>query len=137
MRGIRTLGEVAHFVRCIPFKNHEVSMVWSSPDFLLTMRIGSIDEHALLMASMFRAVKFESIEDIDMQYKHKKLIATEKSKRLLAGTLGDIEEKSIADDPNAMEFQKDEADNNNNDEKATGKKLKIDKINPVIDSRLI
>lgn len=28
------------------------------------MRIGTIEEHALLMASMFRAVKYESIEDV-------------------------------------------------------------------------
>ena len=38
--------------------------VWSSPDFVLTMRMASIEEHALLMASMFRAVKFESINDL-------------------------------------------------------------------------
>lgn len=68
IRGIRTLSEVAHFVRCIPFKNNETHHIWSSPDFLLTMKVGSIDEHALLMASMFRAVKYESIEDIEAKY---------------------------------------------------------------------
>lgn len=63
-RGIRTMSEVAHYVRCIPFKQHEYHSVWSSPDFILTMRIGSIEEHALLMASMFRAVKYEDQEAI-------------------------------------------------------------------------
>jgi len=64
-RGVRTLGEVAHFVRCIPYKNHEIPKIWSSPDFLLSMKIGSVEEHALLMASMFRAVKYDSIKDIE------------------------------------------------------------------------
>lgn len=62
------MGEVAHFVRCVPFKSHENPHIWSSPDFLLTMRIGSIEEHALLMASMFRAVKYESMEDIERDF---------------------------------------------------------------------
>lgn len=82
IRGIRTLGEVAHFVRCIPFKKHENDNIWSSPDFLLTMKVGSIEEHALLMASMFRAVKYESIEDIENAFTYKKLIAIEKSKQI-------------------------------------------------------
>ncbi len=43
-RGIRTFAEVAHYVRCIPFKSGEREDVWSSPDFLLTMRLGSIPE---------------------------------------------------------------------------------------------
>lgn len=80
LRGIRTLGEVAHFVRCIPFKNHENQNIWSSPDFLLTMRVGSIDEHALLMASMFRAVKYETVEEIEKKFHNKKQVALDKSK---------------------------------------------------------
>jgi hypothetical protein len=28
------------------------------------MKIGSIDEHVLLMASMFRAVKYETVDDV-------------------------------------------------------------------------
>ena len=63
-RGIRTLGEVAHFVRCIPFKFTENDKIWSSPDFLLSIKIGTLEEHALLMASMFRAVKYESTEEL-------------------------------------------------------------------------
>lgn len=71
VRGVRTLAEVAHFVRCIPFKVHEDPKIWSSPDFLLNLKIGTIEEHALLMASMFRAVKFETVEDIYKKYKDK------------------------------------------------------------------
>ena len=63
------MSEVAHFVRCIPFKVHEDAKVWCSPDFLLTLRIGTIEEHALLMASMFRAVKYETVDDLYRQHK--------------------------------------------------------------------
>ena len=58
------MSEVAHLIRCIPFKNYENIKIWSSPDFLLTLRIGSIDEHVLLMASMFSAIKYENLKDL-------------------------------------------------------------------------
>ena len=60
-RGIRTLKEVAHFVRCIQIPTDDVDMdeVWSTPNVMLTMRQGYVHDHALLMASMFRAVKYE------------------------------------------------------------------------------
>lgn len=67
-RGIRTLDEVAHFVKCIPFRGnleYQVDRVWSSPDFVLTMRLGSLEEHAILLASMFRGVKYETTADFD------------------------------------------------------------------------
>ena len=38
--------------------------VWSSPDFVLTMRLGTVEEHALLLASMFRGIKFECLENL-------------------------------------------------------------------------
>ena len=50
--------------------------VWASPDFVLTMRLGTIEEHALLLASMFRGVKYETEEDLpkeeDMPFRSKK-----------------------------------------------------------------
>ena len=64
-RGIRTLGEIAHYVRCIPFKVNENLKIWASPDFLLTIRVGAVDEHTLLMASMFMATKYESTEELE------------------------------------------------------------------------
>eukprot|EP00347_Sterkiella_histriomuscorum_P007723 403347806 len=133
IRGIRTLGEVAHFVRCIPFKNHEVQNIWSSPDFLLTMRIGSIDEHALLMASMFRAVKFETIEDIEAKFEQKKLLALEKAKQTLQGELEDVDFENNQDD----NIEADEIDQQNaNNQQQDKKKLKISKETP-IDSKLL
>ena len=75
IRGIRTMGEVAHFVRSIPYKPNEFPKIWSSPDFLLTMRIGTVEEHALLLASMFRAVKYETTADIEKAFATKRLEA--------------------------------------------------------------
>ena len=39
--------------------------IWASPDFLLTIRVGAVDEHTLLMASMFMATKYESTEELE------------------------------------------------------------------------
>ncbi len=39
-RGIRTLDEVAHFVRCIPLSKEEESNIWTSPDVMLAIRTG-------------------------------------------------------------------------------------------------
>lgn len=46
------------------------------------MKIGTVEEHALLMASMFRAIKYETIEDIEEQFLYEKLLAIEKSKHI-------------------------------------------------------
>jgi hypothetical protein len=65
-RGLRTFGEIAHYVRCIPFKAHEGAAahdVWCTPDFLMTQKIGDEDDHAILMASVFRTVKHEGLAD--------------------------------------------------------------------------
>jgi len=64
-RGIRTLREVAHFVRSISlYPGFEDPETWSTPDVMLTMRQGQEHDHALLMASMFRACKYETHEEL-------------------------------------------------------------------------
>lgn len=64
-RGIRTLKEVAHFVRSIGITpSFDEKDIWSSPDVMLTMREGQLHDHALLMASMFRACKYETFEEL-------------------------------------------------------------------------
>lgn len=65
VRGIRTLGEIAHFVRCIPFQQREGLTffgedVWTSPDFTLNIKTGTEFDHALLMASLMRTCKHET-----------------------------------------------------------------------------
>jgi hypothetical protein len=59
-KGIRTMGEVAHFVRCLSYKANDNPKLWASCDFLLTIRVGTVSEHTLLLASMFRAVEYET-----------------------------------------------------------------------------
>lgn len=39
-RGIRTLGESAHFVRCIPLSKDVDESVWAPPPVLLLMKSG-------------------------------------------------------------------------------------------------
>jgi hypothetical protein len=48
-RGIRTLAEIAHYVRCIPVIPEERPNIWANPDFFLTMKKGTSEDHALLM----------------------------------------------------------------------------------------
>mgnify|MGYP001409350833 FL=1 len=65
--GIRTFAECAHYVRCIPFcedKNAD-DMMWCSPDFLVTRKIGTEEDHALLMASLMRTVKYENLAEFN------------------------------------------------------------------------
>lgn len=68
IRGLRTFAELAHYVRCIPYKDHETyaaNQIWCTPDFLMTRLIGCEDDHALLMASLFRTVKHEDLSDFN------------------------------------------------------------------------
>jgi hypothetical protein len=74
-RGLRTFGEIAHFVRCIPYKNHDVyqsESLWCSPDFVINIKAGTEEDHALLMASCFRTVKHEDQTEFDQFVKEQK-----------------------------------------------------------------
>ena len=48
---LRTLDEVAHYVKCFPFTptTEARSDIWTSPDFLLKTRKGDVEDHAILM----------------------------------------------------------------------------------------
>lgn len=68
IRGIRTFGEIAHYIRCIPFEQRDHigksdNSMWASPDFTLTKKVGTEIDHALLMASIFRTVKQEDLTE--------------------------------------------------------------------------
>lgn len=58
-RGIRTLREVAHYVRYIPYLSENHHHFWMPPPVTLTVKAGTVQDHALLMASMFRSVEHE------------------------------------------------------------------------------
>lgn len=64
---LKTEYEMAHFVRCIPFRQQDSASnasqaqttVWTSPEFLTLTKLGDIPEHALLLASLFMGLKRE------------------------------------------------------------------------------
>lgn len=70
IRGLRTFGEIAHYVRCFPYTSREglfnENQLWCSPDYMLTQKCGTEDDHCLLMASLFRTSKWESREDFEV-----------------------------------------------------------------------
>lgn len=64
---MKTYGELAHFVRCIPFfeetrKNNDI---WMSSDFLLTLKKGNVQDHAILLANLFMGCDNETNQDIE------------------------------------------------------------------------
>jgi hypothetical protein len=55
---LRTLDEIAHYIRCIPYSAADSSNeIWASPDFTLKVRKGSVEDHAILMASLMMGLK--------------------------------------------------------------------------------
>ncbi len=65
---IRTAGEVAHFVRCVPYIPAN-SNFWISPDGVLAMQKGTVVDHALLMASMFLGCNYETFESLKKKFR--------------------------------------------------------------------
>lgn len=63
VRGLRTFGEIAHYVRCIPYLNEDIGDIWCSPDFIMSRKVGTDIDHALLMASIFRTSKYEDLSE--------------------------------------------------------------------------
>ena len=64
INGVRTLEETLHFVRCIPYNKVPNHMILSTPDFFLASKSGDVEEHALLLASLFMGNVTETKEDI-------------------------------------------------------------------------
>lgn len=57
---INTLDEVAHFTRCFPYPSEQEATdtdIWASPDFMLKIRKGSLEDHTILMASLMLGLK--------------------------------------------------------------------------------
>ena len=71
---IETLKEHAYFVSLIPFTNLQGD-IWNSPEFLMHMKKGEADDHAIILSSLLMSVKKEfkdpnetrSDEDITVQ----------------------------------------------------------------------
>jgi hypothetical protein len=72
-RGIRTLKEIAHFVRCFntitELKGKVDDDVWITPNAMLEMRQGREQDKALLMACMMRGCLEETYEQANRAFK--------------------------------------------------------------------
>ena len=122
--------------------------LWQSPDFFITLKAGSEEDHALLMASIFRTVKHEDTTDFAKFTKEerKKLVTkNDKNKEFLKldgdettkgeGTPGD-------DDPTAPKANDEETkmdllqeDSPVGKKSSAGKKAKEER-NETIDDRV-
>ena len=90
VRGLRTFGELAHYVRCFPYQSREglfsADKLWCSPDYMLTQKSGSEDDHCLLMTSLFRTCKWEDANDFEQfrkQEREKTILRKDRDKELL------------------------------------------------------
>ena len=63
---INSLHEAAHFVRCFSFPSDLKNDIWSSPDFMLKLRKGNVEEHAILMACLMLGLQPRSKEIMNM-----------------------------------------------------------------------
>ncbi|EGR30333.1 hypothetical protein IMG5_134820 [Ichthyophthirius multifiliis] len=61
---LETLQDLAHYVRCIPYTDIYSNDVWFSSDFFLSLKRGSIIDHALLMAVYKCTIFFIIIKSI-------------------------------------------------------------------------
>jgi hypothetical protein len=64
---IRTVAEVAHYVRCVPFAQ-STQRFWVSPNGTLAMRCGTVNDHALLLASLFLACNYEEFSELERKF---------------------------------------------------------------------
>jgi len=65
---IRTLGEISHFVRSIPYVSVNQNF-WVAPNTTLAIRKGTALDHALLMASLFLGCSYETFDDLKVKFK--------------------------------------------------------------------
>ena len=84
--------------------------VWTSPDFTLTIKVGTEEDHALLMASLFRTCKYEDMTEFkEWRNDMKKTMKTKKlkeKKRLFDYKLPKV--ATLFDDSDEEEEEKEE-----------------------------
>ena len=86
---IKTLENVAHYVRCFTYPSELRNDIWSSPDFMLKVRKGNVEEHAILMACLMMGLK--KITNDNKEHTFKKdlidLVTTDKNQNTNPGTV--------------------------------------------------
>jgi hypothetical protein len=58
----RSLKAIAHWTSLVPFAQNAFSDVWTSPEFLMRMGKGDVEEHALMLACLFLGYRKHSEE---------------------------------------------------------------------------
>mmetsp|Transcript_35916 Transcript_35916/g.55149 ORF Transcript_35916/g.55149 Transcript_35916/m.55149 type:complete len:316 (-) Transcript_35916:1188-2135(-) len=145
-RGIRTFGEIAHYVRCIPYQSRDnfilsENNLWQSPDFAMTIKVGTEEDHALLMASIFRTCKHEDQLEFNRfakEQRKKTVTRKDKDKELLSVTIAPTpgtekpaeEEKESPDGETKQEEEKKE------EEKPTDDKDGPSVVTDTVDDRV-
>lgn len=83
---VKTLHELVHFVRNIPFIGDSFSKreVWMSPDFMLKIRKGFPHDHAVLAACLFLGCELE--DQLATQEKWKEYVPLEHRTFVCLGT---------------------------------------------------
>lgn len=117
IRGLRTFGELAHYVRCFPYQSREGlfsdGQLWCSPDYMLRQKCGSEEDHCLLMASLFRTSKWEDRADFEIfraQEREKTVLRKDLDKKLLEVEVGKPGAATEGDGTQDAEGNKDGAD---------------------------
>lgn len=54
---LKSLDDIAHYVRCYVLPHEQKRQIWSSPDLMMKVRKGTIEDHALLLASMMLGLR--------------------------------------------------------------------------------
>mmetsp|Transcript_6840 Transcript_6840/g.864 ORF Transcript_6840/g.864 Transcript_6840/m.864 type:complete len:109 (-) Transcript_6840:1254-1580(-) len=64
---VETFDHLIHYISLIPFSTGSTSVndIWSSPEFLMQMGKGEVEEHVLLLTNLFMGIKEESDESTE------------------------------------------------------------------------
>jgi len=54
---LTSLDEIAHYVRCFSINLESKGEVWSSPNYMVKIRKGGVEDHAILMACLMMGLK--------------------------------------------------------------------------------
>ena len=122
MVGIRTFAECAHYVRCIPYCNpgdfEKDDLQWCGPDFIITRRVGTEDDHALIMASLMRTSKHEDRDEFKKwAIKKKKEAANERKDKIKKLLDVGIEKEKDSDDAEEEKEEEGEGDKKEEEKK--------------------
>lgn len=83
---LTTLDEIAHFVRCFPINLESKGEVWSSPDYVVKIRKGGLEDHAILMACLMLGLKKTKRVDMEEFKNQAKILEDDQLSSIKTGT---------------------------------------------------